>query len=415
MKLLIFLLLISSQLHAAEYIVQFKNDQLTKSEKSQLPLTTEYFSAMGNLYAKVVSEQKLNLKALDSVKYVETNHYYHAFDYAQSYDADPEFYKQWYLSNQGHNEPVRVDRMSPLQGKVGCDISAPSAWEVSKGSKDIVIAVVDTGVDYNHPELKDNIWTNLAELNGQEGVDDDGNGFIDDIHGYDFANNDGDPMDDNGHGTHCAGVIGASHNGDKIMGVLADVTIIPVKILDKKGYADTATSIKGVDYALKTPATVINCSWGGSDNSEILKELIAKAGERGVILVAAAGNSRGRNNDIDPTFPASYKLDNVISVGAHNAQAYFSNFSTRGPKSIHIAAPGTNIISTWPNGKYKVASGTSMASPITAAAIALAQYVHPELGPKELRQKMMDTGVEESGLRNRVIGAKRLDLYKLLQ
>ncbi len=415
MRYLLFTLMCTCNLFAAEYIIQFKRPTLTKTEIAQLPLNSQLFKAAGNLYAKVNISNTKELQANDNIKYIEPNYHFAALDLNNFTAVDPDFNKQWYLENQGHNEPVSVDRMSPLNGKIGCDISAAKAWQISTGSKAIHIAIVDSGIDYNHPELRDNIWINTIEQNGQPGIDDDNNGYIDDIYGYDFANQDNDPMDDNGHGTHCAGIIGAAHNNKKIMGVLKEVSLIPIKILDKKGHADTATSIQGIEYALHTPATVINCSWGGSDNSQILKELIAKAAQRGVIIVAAAGNSRGRNNDVDPIFPASYKLENVISVAAHNAQGYFSNFSTRGPHSVHIAAPGTNIISTWPGNQYKVASGTSMAAPIVAAAIGLTQYLYPTWSPLEIRNKMMNSGIQESGLRNRIISERRLDLFQLIK
>jgi subtilisin family serine protease len=363
----------------------------------------------------VNTENPKVLKELTQVKYIEPNYQYKIFDYTKTEAFDPKFEQQWALQNLGHNEPVRVDRMSPLDGKIGCDIGATQVWQQTLGSKDIVVAVIDTGISYNHPDLKDNIWINQAEKDGRPGVDDDGNGFIDDIYGYDFANSDSDPLDDNGHGTHCAGIIGAAHNGQGVMGVLPNVSLVAIKSTNKKGYLSTETAIKAMEYALKTPATVFSCSWGGSDHSLILKDLIKRAGERGVIVVAAAGNSRGRNNDTSPTYPASYKLDNVIAVGAHNAQGYYSNFSTRGPNSIHLAAPGTNIISTWLKGKYKVASGTSMAAPMVSAAVALLQYLEPSLSPKEIRQRLMDTGVKESALRSKVISGARLNLLNAIK
>lgn len=410
-----FLLTLSLNVFSAEFVVQFNKNNLSLKDKSLLPLGTEYFKAAGNLYAKVNSNNAKNLKKLRHIKYVEPNYTFSAFNYENEEIVDPDFFKQWYLSNLGKNEPVRVNRMSPLQGKIGCDISAQKAWEISTGSKEIIIAIVDSGIDFTHPELAQNIWVNEAEKNGTAGVDDDNNGYIDDIHGYDFANNDSSPMDDNGHGTHCAGIIGAAHNNQKIMGVLKDVSLVAIKILDKKGHADTVTTIKGIEYALKTPAKILSCSWGGSDNSQILKELIAKAADQGVIMVAAAGNSRGRNNDTDPTFPASYNLDNVISIGAHNAQGYYSSFATRGPNSVHIAAPGTNIISTWPGGKFKVASGTSMAAPIAAAAVGLLKYRSPHLTPLEIRERLMQTGIKERSLKEKVISSARLDLLRLIE
>ena len=418
MRLLVLVLATFSMAISAKEILLKVKDLDALKTNSHYKIIEKFSLSTGN-YIKVEINSKTFNNSLKSLKKnsnilkAEENVIYKAFDYEES--SPSWFYKQWYLSNQGNNEPVTIDQMSPMDGKVGCDINALNAWEISKGSKDIKIAILDTGVDYNHPKIKDNIWVNDAELNGKEGVDDDHNGFVDDIRGYDFANNDNDPMDDKGHGTHCSGIMAASHTKGKIKGVLDQASIIPVKFLDKDGFGDLDVTIKALDYAIKLNPDVISCSWGSSMFSDILLEMIKKAKDKGIIIVAAAGNFRGRNNDVTPTYPASYKSENVISVSAHNAQTGHSHFSTFGPNSVHLSAPGTNIISTWPNNEYKVTSGTSMSTPIVAASVGLYKYLYPEATPLEVRNMIMATAIPEKRLEGKSITGARLDLYRFIE
>ena len=409
MKTFLFLLLtFSVNSFSGEYIVKLNSGYKSLPKKFQF-INQKSFTVLGQEYLKIQMSQKdlKSLKMGPEVSHIEPNVIFQAFE-------DRYLPIQWALSNMGHNEPISVDRLSPMSGKEGCDISALDAWNISKGSKEIKIAILDTGIDYNHPDLKSQLYTNLDELNGETGVDDDGNGYIDDIHGYDVINGDGDPLDDSGHGTHCAGIVGSAHNSVGMMGVLGNVSIISVKMLDHTGYGDAEASLKAIDYAVKAGATVLNCSWGSSKHSAILEEVLREVNDLGITVVAAAGNFRGRNNDITPTYPATYKIPNIISVAAHNAQAGFSSFSTRGPNSIHITAPGTNILSTWINGSYKVASGTSMAAPYVAASVALLRHLEPNLGMKEIRDRLMETAVKEKKLKGKIISEARIDLLRLI-
>ena len=218
-------------------------------------------------------------------------------------------------------------------------IAGPEAWEICHGSDDIVIAVIDTGVDYNHRDLQGNIWCNEAELNGATGVDDDGNGYIDDLHGYNFAYNNSDPMDDNGHGTHVAGIIAAvGNNGLDVAGVCWNARIMSVKILDAGGDGVTADGASAIYYAVANGADVISLSWGSEEDSQVIKDAVAYARRQGVLVVAAAGNEGA---DIS-FYPASYP--GVIAVAAtesNDKRWYLSDYGDW----VDIAAPGRDILS----------------------------------------------------------------------
>ena len=223
--------------------------------------------------------QKLNEDPM--VEYAEPN-----FIYRTHQTDDPRLGDLWGLNNTGSNDPSR------RPGVQGADIDAFKAWELERGSHGIKVAVIDTGIDYNHPDLKENIWTNEAELNGEEGVDDDGNGYVDDIHGWDFAYGDNDPMDGHSHGTHCAGTIGAVHNnGIGVAGVMADVSMVAVKFLTDRGSGTTINAIKAIDYAAGTDVDLMSNSWGGGGFSQALKESIERASEKGIVFTAAAGET----------------------------------------------------------------------------------------------------------------------------
>lgn len=322
---------------------------------------------------------------------------------------DPLFRTLWGLSNTGTNEP-----QASVSGVAGADIRALEAWNITKGEKRIKVAVVDTGIDYNHPDLKDQIWTNLAELNGKPGVDDDGNGYIDDIHGYDFANKDGDPMDGNGHGTHCAGTIGAIHdNGIGVAGVMGEVTLVPIKFLSDSGSGSTEQAIEAIDYGVKLGVDIMSNSWGGGEFAQSLMDAISKASDAGIIFVAAAGNDSS-NNDKTPHYPSSYNLPNIVGVAGLTAQNELADWSNYG-SSVHIAAPGKNINSTINGNAYKVFSGTSMATPHVAGVLGLLLSKEGRMSHADLKERLISTADEVSKLRGKVNrGSGRINAYNLL-
>lgn len=418
---LLFSLLFSSNLFSAEYIIKIKQGhKLSSFLKKQ---AIRQFKILGKEYIIIEKsglEEVQAVAKLEEVDIIENNFEVHTLNNKFYSPNVSDFKKQWGLRNNGKNEPVSLDRMSPLQGVVGADINTSEAWKITKGSKKVIIAVIDTGVDWKHPELKANMWQNIAEKNGRAGVDDDGNGFVDDIYGYDFISMDSDPKDLHGHGTHVAGIIGASHNSGKVAGVMANVSIMAVRMLNKKGRGNLEKSLMALGYAIENGAHILSNSWGSSKYSKIMEELFKEAAKKEIIVVAAAGNSRFNNNDTDPIYPASYPVSNIISVSAFNAQERHSSYSSFGKKSVHIAAPGTNVISTFIKKRrsrdiYKVASGTSMSAPFVSGIIGLfLSHTKVKLSPEEIRKRLIDSAVPVSHIQDMNVAGGRVDALKFL-
>ena len=396
------------------YIVKFKKGSNLLEQKSfksignfeKLNLSFGDFAKLTNvnLSNKAVSELANN----PEIEYVEPNWIIKVDPVDSSKEVlDPQYAKQWGLTNDGKNSGGWFSR-----GKAGEDVNAEKAWEITKGSKDVIVAVIDTGVDYRHPDLKDNLWTNDAELNGIEGVDDDGNGFVDDVYGYDFANNDADPIDGHSHGTHCAGVIGASHNTIGVKGVMANVKLMSIKFLSDSGSGETIGAIKSIEYATKMGAHLTSNSWGGGERSEALKEAIQAAQDAGSMFVAAAGNSRA-DNDARPSYPASYKVDGIVTVGAMDGKGNRSSFSNYGKTSVHVFAPGSNILSTVKNGGYKKMSGTSMATPFVSGVLGLLLANEPGITVMEAKERLMQSTVLNSSLTD-YAASGRVDAFRML-
>ncbi|HET9252645.1 MAG TPA: S8 family peptidase, partial [Candidatus Eisenbacteria bacterium] len=290
---------------------------------------------------------------------------------------DPQFDLLWGLRNTGQTG-----------GLAGADIDAVPAWDVQTGSRDVVVAVIDTGTDYDHPDLAGNIWTNTGEVPDNL-IDDDGNGYVDDVHGYDFHNEDGDPMDDNGHGTHVSGTIGAvGNNGVGMTGVARDVRIMALKFLGGNGSGATSDAVASVEYAIQMGAHVMNSSWGGSNFSALLQLAIENANAAGISFVAAAGNS-GISLDSFRHYPASYPVPNVIAVASTTHHDILSPFSNFGATTVHLAAPGSSIWSTLPGSSYGHISGTSMATPHVAGAIALLRSEFPNMAASQIKTTVL--------------------------
>ncbi|MEM8837623.1 MAG: S8 family peptidase [Pseudomonadota bacterium] len=271
-------------------------------------------------------------------------------------------------------------------------IKAPSAWDKLTDSGKLVIAVIDTGVDYRHPDLFANMWTNPGET-PNNGVDDDGNGIIDDVHGANFVPSTptGDPMDDNQHGTHVAGTIGAvTDNNLGVAGVNWTTKIMGVKFLSANGSGSTAGAIRSIDYAIRMKADIMNNSWGGGGFSQGLKDAIEAADNAGILFVAAAGNA-GTNNDTNPHYPSSYDVPNVLAVMATDQNDNRASFSQFGAASVDMGAPGVDILSTTPNSSYASFNGTSMATPHVAGAAALVWAGNPSLSHLDLKKRLMAT------------------------
>jgi subtilisin family serine protease len=274
-------------------------------------------------------------------------------------------------------------------------IRAPQAWDTCVGTVDPIVAVIDTGIDINHRDLQSNLWINEAELNGVPGVDDDENGYVDDIHGYNFVYRTNNCLDDHGHGTHCAGIIAAvGDNGLDVAGVCWRARVMPLKILDSDGNGNAADAATAIYYAVANGADVINASWGGPDTSQTLTDAIAYAERQGVVVVAAAGNE---NSSVE-FYPAAYST--VIAVAATEKTDRRLSFSNYGDW-VDIAAPGYDILSlraagTWqgtPQDDFTTRlSGTSMAAPYVSGACALMLAADPFLSCEQVRQIVTTAG-----------------------
>jgi thermitase len=291
-------------------------------------------------------------------------------------------------------------------------ISAPTGWDTATGSRDVVVAVIDSGIDYTHPDLAANMWINTGEI-PDNGIDDDDDGYIDDIYGINTADDSSDPADDNGHGTHCAGTIGAvGNNGVGVVGVNWQVSLMAGKFLGSDGSGSNAAAIEAIAYAVDHGANVISASWGGGDNSRELYDAIAYARDQGVLFVTAAGND-GKNNDSTHFYPASYSLSNIIAVAATDANDQLASFSNYGASSVHVAAPGVDIISTYPGGQYASMSGTSMATPHVAGLAALIKSLYPDMTASELKSRILN-GDTISALKSKTTSGKRININKAL-
>ncbi len=287
----------------------------------------------------------------------------------------------------------------------------PKAWETSKGSKDVIVGIIDTGIDYNHEDLSFNVLRNANEIPNND-IDDDQNGYIDDVIGWDFVHNDKLPYDDHSHGTHVSGTIGAvGNNGIGVSGINQIVSILSIKAFDANGSGDVANAIKAIEYAVSRGAKVLNNSWGDYEFSQALEDVIGEALKKGVTVVCAAGNETN-NNDKKPLYPAGSKQENVIAVAASTDSDSLAFFSNYGKTTVHLAAPGATIYSTVPNNKYEVMDGTSMATPHVVGAVALLLSVKPSLTPQEIKKILMDSVTPIAAFKDKVVSKGRLNLAK---
>ncbi len=359
----------------------------------------------------------------------------------------------WIVSTQdAANDPNYTN--GSLWGMYGDDLPTPSgptgttnsygsqaekAWAAGyTGSKSVYVGVIDTGVDYTHPDLAANVWTNPGEVPG-DGIDNDGDGYVDDVHGYDFVNNDGDPMDDNNHGTHVSGTIGAvGNNAAGVAGINWNVGIIAGKFLNASGSGSIADAIRAVNYFVDLKLNhgvnivALNNSWSGGGYSQTLHEAIIRAANADILFVAAAGNgnSLGQpyNNDTAPQYPSSYdttvgtvnvpaaSFDSVISVAAIDGSGNKASWSNYGLTSVDLGAPGVGILSTTRNGTYGTMDGTSMATPHVTGAVALYKSIHPDATAAQIRQAILDaaTLTPTASLAGKTVTGGRLNIGAFL-
>ncbi len=350
--------------------------------------------------AGVTVEQMVDAYRLDpEVLYAEPNFLYEL----QATPNDPSFNQLWGLHNTGQTG-----------GLANADINAPEAWNITKGSSAVVIGVLDTGIDYTHQDLAANIFTNPGEIAGN-GIDDDANGWVDDVHGIDATAESGNPMDTNSHGTHVSGTIAArGNNGIGVVGVNWSATLVGCKAFNPYGYTDDILQCMDYFLDLKTrpndPVDIVatHNSWGGGSFSQALYDAISAHRQAGMLFVAAAGNNYGSNNDQSPHYPSSYDHDNIIAVLAtdHDDQrAYFSNY---GPRTVDVGAPGESIYSTIPGNSHGYKSGTSMATPHVTGLAGLLKAQHPNRSAQQIKNLILTGGTPTPGTTGACLSGRRI-------
>jgi subtilisin family serine protease len=356
-------------------------------------------------------------KSDPNVEYVEPNFRYHIDTQTFSRSSgvlpnDPYFEQLWGLNNTGQS-------INGKQGVSGVDVNTLKAWEITTGNEDIVVGIVDTGIDYTHPDLIANMWVNENEI-PDNNIDDDNNGVVDDVYGYNAVENTGNPLDDNDHGTHCAGTIGAAgDNGEGVVGVNWKVKMMGLKFLSADGGGTLNNALEAINYALEMKKRGVNIrvlsnSWGGGDYSRALHDAIKDLNEAGILFVAAAGNS-AMDTDRYPHFPSSYEVDNVLAVAAINNQDKMANFSNYGAKTVDVGAPGVDVYSTVTGNGYEYFSGTSMATPHVAGVAALVLADNPDYTPKQLTERLIKTAQPVEALKGKTVSGGRVDAYSAMR
>jgi subtilisin family serine protease len=404
-----------SRLGRPEVLVKFKPgvsletiDELTSRFNDRVEDRIESdpgLEAIDDLDNADVNQTVSQYLALPEVEYAEPN-YDIELDAVEEalppiVPSDPRFDDQWALANSGQRG-----------GKQGADISAMHAWLTTIGSDKVVVAVLDSGVDYTHEDLAPNMWKRPANVPAYH---DDELGTVDDEEGFNAIDNSSDPMDENGHGTHCAGIIGAEGgNNIGITGVNWKVRIMPLKFMNAGGYGTTKDAIEAINYVIDRKKAgvnvrIISASWGGTQRSRALGEVIQKAYENDILFVAAAGNS-SVNNDRSPHYPSSYP--NVLSVAALDRNDQLASFSNYGLKSVAIAAPGKDILSTWLGNAYEEKSGTSMATPVVAGVAALIVAENPRISVEQLKKRVLASADPIAALNGKIATGGRVNAAK---
>jgi subtilisin family serine protease len=386
-----------------EVIVKFKHSESIKrlgALSSTLGLTNaKVLNKEGTHVIKFSKNKKMadvlrELNASPNVEYAEPN-----YVYKPTAVTDPLYSELWGLKNTGQEVFGQV-------GKRGIDINVEAAWTKTKGSSSLVIGVIDTGIDINHPDLKDKIWVNTGET-PNDGIDNDKNGYIDDVNGWNFYDKNNRMFirgEEDFHGTHVAGTIAAKANNMGVIGVAPNVKIMPLKFIGPWGGYES-DAILAIEYAKSKGVKILNNSWGGGENAQALKDAIKNSG---ILFIAAAGND-GMNTDASPMYPAAYDLPNILSVASVNNTGNLSFFSNYGSKSVDVAAPGEGILSTFPiwdedySNAYEYLDGTSMATPHVSGIAALVKSVNPTYSPAQIKDAIMRTTTKLSSLTGKTV------------
>jgi hypothetical protein len=351
-----------------------------------------------------LEETRARLQSDPRVRYAEPNYRIQAADHGTT-PNDPSFHQQWGLDNFGQS-------VNGSLGTADADIDAEEAWNVTHGSAGVVVGILDTGLDLTHPDLAGNVWVNPGENCAgcrTDGLDNDANGYVDDWRGWDFVNNDNNPTDDNGHGSHVAGIIGAvGNNGVGVTGVNWDVELMPLKFLNAAGSGTTADAIEALLYATANGADLTNNSWAAAPFSQAMLDAIAQADAANSLFVAAAGND-GLDRDTYTDYPAAYGSPNIIVTAATDSNDVRAWFSGYGARTVDLGAPGVNVYSTWRLSSYRFASGTSMATPQVAGAAALTKAAFPAASDLGLKALLLRTSDANASLAGRTTTGGRLN------
>ena len=393
-----------------QYLVKLK-PSLIRSLKSVTTANIKKIALVNGLYSadETSLQELLQNESKNSIDYIEAAVRFQGIvttsKVTKRIDNEPAYENQW-----------------GLWDKVG-GVFADSAWTVSKGTKKTTAAIIDSGIRLDHPDLTSNIWRNPGEYGTDEngrsksrnGIDDDANGLVDDIYGWDFAGQDNIPNDENGHGSHVAGVIGAdARNGVGIVGINHDISLMALKTFDADGFSDTKANIEAIAYAAENGADVINASWGGGPYSQAMVDTISAATAKGSTFVAASGNS-GINVDEEPVYPCDFPIQSLICVGASTRDNTRVSFSNYGKLSVDIAAPGEGILSTFLEPDYEELDGTSMAAPFVSGAVALLRSYNPSLRPSKIKEAILVSGTKLSDGQNDFVSGKRLNISGALK
>ena len=341
----------------------------------------------------------IELKKNPFVEYAEPDYYRYA---KTTLPNDSRFSDLWGLHNTGQNN-----------GTVDADIDAPEAWDLTTGNPDVVVAVIDSGVDYNHEDLRANMWRNPSEILGN-GIDDDGNGYVDDYHGINAIANSGDPMDDDRHGTHASGSIAAvGNNGIGVTGVCWNCKIMALRFLSKDGSGTISDEIECIQYAVNQGVKIVSGSFGEYSFSQSEKAAIDAARNSGVLFMFAVGND-GENNDIKPHYPSSNNSENIIAVGISDRFDRLVSWSDYGLTTVDVAAPGDNILSTVLNNGYQRESGASMATPHVAGLAALLKSYNPGLNWLDIKNLILNNGDKIPSAEGKIVTGSRINAFKAL-
>jgi subtilisin family serine protease len=435
--------------------MQFKNQQLRESSIQSLLADPRVLHAQPNYKIRLLEDYRIHdakLKALVARDRANARKSSNSNLLGNPYPDNPAF------SVKGPPTMGPDPKISSQWGML--DIGISSAWKHSRG-EGLIVAIIDSGIDYTHDDLVDNLWRNPGEIGmdneGRDksinGIDDDGNGFVDDLIGWDFVSNDNKPYDfavnpidllgggNPGHGTHCAGNVAAvADNAVGVTGVAPSAKIMGLRFISEKGTGDTAGAVKSINYAVKMGAKILNNSWGseGEDPKETeankaLRDTITNAMTQGVLFVAAAGNGHsgvGYDNDTDPkpAYPASYDIDNIVSVAALDKQDNLGGFSNWGKRSVDIGAPGVVVFSTTIGSKFSDVvldlpqygilvtwDGTSMAAPHVAGAAALFWAKHPNATWRDVKNALLSSAKPVAALTDKSVSGGKLNVEKLMQ